>query len=66
MNARGKKEQEKHLAGEKLSMRQRILAKCYNCMNEYADGKVDCEIEECSLYAVMPYRQNKNPEAAGV
>ena len=33
-----------------------VLAKCYECMCEYADGRVDCEIKDCPLYRWMPYK----------
>ena len=38
-NAKGYKETLKFNCGEKLSFRQAILAKCYDCMGNYADGK---------------------------
>jgi len=56
--ARGRKELEKHLNGERLTTTQAALAKCYSCMGEYCDGKVDCKIEGCPLYQYMPYRDN--------
>jgi len=37
-------------------LKQRLLAKCADCMNLYADGRLDCGIEECSLYPLMPYQ----------
>ena len=52
---RGAKELRKHEAGERLTMKQMILAKCYDCRGKYADGKLDCLIPECSLYPMMPY-----------
>ena len=56
IKARGGRELRKHLAGDKLTQRQMILAKCYDCMGCYADGKVDCGIPECPLYPIMPYK----------
>jgi hypothetical protein len=55
MNARGMKEFYKYELGAKLTLKQSILAKCCECMGKYADGKVDCGIEECPLYPFMVY-----------
>jgi len=55
INARGNKELKKHLSGEKLTQRQMILAKCAECMNYYADGKIDCEIPGCPPYPLSAY-----------
>jgi hypothetical protein len=41
----------------KITVRQSIYAKSYECMNGYTDGKVDCEIRSCPLYIYMPYRK---------
>lgn len=55
-SARGKSELIKHLSGEKLTNRQMIISKCYDCMGFYADGRgQDCEIPDCPLYPMMPY-----------
>ena len=54
--AKGKRELDGHQRGKKLSYRNAVLAKCYECMNGYADGKEDCRISGCPLYAYMPYR----------
>jgi hypothetical protein len=54
--AQGQLELEKHLKGERLTQRRAILAKCYDCMGAYRDGKVDCRITKCPLYPFMPYR----------
>ncbi len=37
------------------SMKKAILFKCKDCMCDYVDGRLDCEIETCSLYPWMPY-----------
>lgn len=37
------------------SLKKSILAKCKDCMCDYEDGRLDCEIESCSLYYWMPY-----------
>jgi hypothetical protein len=57
--AKGEKEILKHLSGQKLTLRQAVLAKCYDCMGYFADGKVDCHIPHCSLHPFMPYNESK-------
>jgi len=54
--ARGRRELEAYRQGKKLTYRQACLAKCYECMGGYADGKVDCEIPGCPLYGFMPFK----------
>ncbi len=54
-NARGIKELEKHLMGDRLTQRQMIIAKCADCTNWYGDGRVDCKIPDCPLYPLSPY-----------
>jgi len=56
MVAKGKKELIKFLRGERLTQRQIIYAKCYDCMGYYADGKVDCLVQTCPLYQLFPYK----------
>ena len=60
ISAKGKNELIKHLTGKRLTRGQAILAKCYDCMGGFNDGKQDCEITECSLYPFMPYRKQIN------
>jgi len=55
--ARGRKELLNHLDGERLTIRQMALARCFDCMGYFADGKADCEIPDCPLYPLMPYRK---------
>ena len=56
--ARGQKEILKHLSGQRLTFKQAIYAKCYDCMNYFSDGKVDCKITSCPLYPFMAYKEN--------
>ena len=42
--ARGQKELLKHLSGQKLTFKQAVFAKCYDCAGFFADGKVDCNM----------------------
>lgn len=55
--AKGKAELIKHLEGGRLTVREMVIAKCYECMGWCADGKVDCEIPDCPNYPMMPYGQ---------
>jgi hypothetical protein len=58
MFAKGRAELIKHLNGERLNPRQMVIAKCYDCMGFYSDGRgTDCEMPDCSLYPLMPYRK---------
>jgi hypothetical protein len=52
----GRREALKHLDDQRLTYRGAIVAKCYECMVYYADGKVDCNIPTCPLYQYMPYK----------
>ena len=51
----GRKELIKHLQGNRITQRQIIKAKCFECMGGYADGTFDCHIPDCALYPMMPY-----------
>jgi hypothetical protein len=53
---RGRKELLIHLDGERLTQKQAIIAKCYDCMGYYEDKDKDCGIEQCPLYPFMVYR----------
>src|SRR3989304_566946 len=57
ITARGRKELLNHLNGGRLTIRQMVLANCFDCMGYLGDGKGDCEIPDCPLYALMPYRK---------
>ena len=57
--ARGKNELLKHLSGQRLTLKQAVLAHCYDCAGYYADGKVDCNMPHCPLHPFMAYNQNK-------
>jgi hypothetical protein len=63
--ARGRKELIKHLNGERLTPRQMALAKCYECMGGYADGRRDCLIAKCPIYPLMPFRGKEEQAATG-
>lgn len=59
LTARGCRELKKYLkTGKKLTYKQALLAKCYECMGYYADGKVDCKSPDCPCYPYMPFKIN--------
>lgn len=60
--ARGQKELLKHLAGQKITFKQAIYARCYDCMGYYSDGKVDCKMPHCALYPFNPYKKNREKQ----
>ena len=59
--AKGKAELLKHLSGERVTYKEAIAAKCYECEGYFADGKEDCGIDTCPLYGFMPYNPNRKP-----
>ena len=46
------------------SLKKAALAKCKECCSDYIDGRLDCELSDCSLYFWMPYK-NKRGEVYG-
>jgi len=58
--AKGRKEILRYFHGLKLTPRQAIVAKCYDCMAYFADGKNDCEMKYCPLYDFMPYKKKNS------
>ena len=40
------------------SLKYAILAKCYDCMGGYADGRRNCGVNSCPLYKWMPYKRS--------
>jgi len=62
IRAKGRKELAAHLEGIRLTQRQAIQAKCYECMGAYSDGRVFCKIPKCPLSPFMPYRDSGKKE----
>ena len=56
----GKPQLIKHLNGKRLTFKGAILAKCYECMGFFRDGKIDCQIKTCPLYPFQPYRKTSS------
>jgi len=63
--AKGRSEIVRHLSDQKLTFKQAIHAKCYDCMGYYIDGKADCQMPNCPLYAFMPYNPNHERRKRG-
>tara|TARA_B100001964_G_scaffold244234_1_gene324883 strand:- start:415 stop:624 length:210 start_codon:yes stop_codon:yes gene_type:complete len=57
ITAQGRNELKKHLEGKKITYKQAVLGKCYECNLGYCDGKVSCEIPDCPLFQYMPYKK---------
>ena len=49
------------LQGEKLTYREALLAKCYDCDGGHSDGRYDCEVLSCPLRMYMPYKGKLSP-----
>jgi len=58
ITAQGKAELLKYLEDRKVTRKEAMLAKCYECTNGYADGKIDCGMKSCPLYSFMPFKNN--------
>lgn len=57
--AQGREEFLRFQRGEQLTMKQALLASCYDCTGHYADGRKDCEMENCPLHRFMRYNRNR-------
>ena len=61
--AKGKAGLMTYLGGGTISLRQSVYAKCYDCMSNFIDGKVDCNVPTCPLYPFMAYRSGGSRKA---
>lgn len=61
--AKGQRELLKHLSGGRLTLKQAVLAKCYDCAGHYADGKVDCHLSDCPLHPFMTYNESRKKQS---
>ena len=53
----------KHLEGKRLTQRQAIGARCYDCDGMGESG--ECDTKECSLHPYSPYAISTHVEAVG-
>jgi len=44
------------LNNKQITRKEAMLAKCYECMSEYDNGKENCLGKSCPLYLYYPYR----------
>jgi hypothetical protein len=58
MTGIGSSDLKHYWAGKHLSPINAIHAKCADCLANYADGRVSCELPLCPLYPYMPYNTN--------
>ncbi|MBI3599748.1 MAG: hypothetical protein HY097_03780 [Nitrospinae bacterium] len=45
IKACGGKELKQHQEGKRLTYKQALHAKCYDCMGVYVDGRADCGVK---------------------
>lgn len=63
MTGKGSVDLEKYRNNHKpLTPVKAIAAKCADCMSNYGDGRVDCNIPDCPLYPYMPYSSDPRPK----
>jgi len=56
MSFKGQMDYEKVKEGKKVTYKGAVLAKCYECMGFFEDGKQDCLGKSCPLYQYYPYK----------
>ncbi len=59
LKVRGKSELINYLKGDRLTHKEAIRAKCYECMCCFIDGRQDCGIPGCPLYPFMIFNPAK-------
>ncbi len=64
LRARGKMELLKHLEGCRLTFKQAIHGKCYDCMGFFQDGRIDCDLARCPLYPFMIFNPKKRKRSS--
>lgn len=45
------------IKGYRPSMSEACRAKCFDCMDNFGDGRRDCRVYACPLYTRMPFRK---------
>ena len=59
LQAVGKANLLKHLDGGKLTRKEAMQAKCYDCMGYFIDGRADCCIKNCPMYGYRPFKDRQ-------
>ena len=52
----GQRPYKDHIDGKTITRKEAMLAKCYECMGFYQDGKQDCKGKSFPLYQFYPYK----------
>ena len=55
--AKGKLPLIRHLEGKRITRKDAIDAKCYECNGYCADGVEECNIRDCPLWPYSPFRR---------
>ena len=61
ITSKGKTQMLRHLDGEKLTRNQAIVAKCFDCMGMFIDGRLDCRMPNCPLFPFRSYKDSLKP-----
>lgn len=56
---KGQREYEKFKSGKKLTRKQAMLAKCYDC-NGLTESNSDCLVTACPMYSYMPFKAKRS------
>lgn len=65
LRAKGKSELVKHLEGRRLTFKEAVYAKCFDCMGFFMDGRNDCKLSRCPLYPFMVFNPSKRKKPTG-
>ena len=60
VKALGKKELIKYLEKKRITPMEAIIAKCYDCMGYFIDGRNDCKAMNCPLHCFMQYNPKRS------
>ena len=56
----GRKELIKFLENKRTTPMESIMAKCYDCIGYFIDGRNDCKMPNCPLYCFMQYNPKRS------
>lgn len=46
----------KYLDGGKLTRKEAMSGKCFDCMGYFVDGRQDCGVKDCTLFPYRPFK----------
>ena len=55
-NFQGQDAYKRFINNKRITRKEAMLAKCYECMSGYESGKRDCMGKTCPLYLYYPYK----------